>query len=164
MFAHYPRPFGRWRTFPNERVLPMIRQSSATPDGTSAVEADCRGVRQSLRDIPVRVQKTESGGDCAGSEVFALQVLGTDMAPEFNDGDVIIIEPDGLVRDGSYVVAQHDGEWLFRQIRQRGAGWVLVALADGVPERCLLGLEAIRGVVIEKTRPGRRRDRKRYVD
>ena len=116
-----------------------------------------------LRGIPVRA-KPAPGPACAGEEAFALQVLGSDMAPEFVDGDIIVVEPDGLVSDGSYVVARHDGEWLFRKIVRRGAGWALVALAAGVPERSLSGLDAVRGVVIEKTRPGRRRERKRYVD
>lgn len=120
-----------------------------------------------LRAIPVRVETRTPGAaesSCAGEEAFALQVLGDDMAPEFVDGDIIIVEPDGLVRDGSFVVARHEDEWLFRQIRQRDHGWALVALAEGVPERALPGLDAVRGVVIEKTRPGRRRQRKRYVD
>ncbi|HEY5762997.1 MAG TPA: S24 family peptidase [Rhodocyclaceae bacterium] len=118
---------------------------------------------QALRGIPVRAAPAQVSS-CAGEEAFALQVLGSDMAPEFVDGDIIIVEPDGLVSDGSFVVARHDGEWLFRQIVRRDAGWVLVALADGVPEHALSGLDAVRGVIIEKTRPGRRRERKRYVD
>ena len=38
---------------------------------------------------------------CSGGEVFALRVLGHDMAPEFNDGEIIVIEPDGLLKDGA---------------------------------------------------------------
>lgn len=142
----------------------MSRPSSAPRNDVNAPDTGTKKVRQALHDIPVRIRGADAGGACAGSEVFALQVLGGDMAPEFVDGDVIIVEPDGLVRDGSFVVAQHEGEWLFRQIRQREGGWVLVALAEGLPEKLLPGLEAVRGVVIEKTRPGRRRERKRYVD
>jgi SOS-response transcriptional repressor LexA len=142
----------------------MNGPSRARPDLTGDSAAHVPPARQALRDIPVRAVVGEPADSCAGSEVFALQVLGSDMAPEFADGDIIVVEPDGLVRDGSYVVAQHDGEWLFRQIRQRDTGWVMVALAEGLPERPLPGLDAVRGVVIEKTRPGRRRERKRYVD
>jgi Peptidase S24-like len=36
--------------------------------------------------------------DCAGGESFALRVLGHSMAPEFNEGEIIIIEPEGLAR------------------------------------------------------------------
>ena len=38
---------------------------------------------------------------CAGGESFALMVMGHSMAPEFLEGEIIIIEPDGLAQDGS---------------------------------------------------------------
>ena len=44
--------------------------------------------------------------DCAGGESFALMVMGHSMAPEFLEGEIIIIEPEGLVKDGSYVLAR----------------------------------------------------------
>ena len=47
--------------------------------------------------------------DCAGAEVFALQVLGQSMAPEFEEGEIIVIEPEGALRDSSFVLAQLDG-------------------------------------------------------
>ena len=37
--------------------------------------------------------------DCAGAEVFALQVLGQSMAPEFEEGEIIVIEPEGALRE-----------------------------------------------------------------
>ena len=43
---------------------------------------------------------------CSGGESFALRVLGDDMAPEFNEGEIIIIEPDGALKDGFFVLAQ----------------------------------------------------------
>ena len=51
-----------------------------------------------------------SPSDCSGAESFALMVLGDSMAPEFVEGEVIVVEPEGLARDGSFVVAQVDGE------------------------------------------------------
>ncbi len=100
---------------------------------------------------------------CEGAEVFALQVLGQSMAPEFEEGEVIVIEPDGALRDGSFVLAQLDGEWLFRQLRRAGAGWQLQALNPAFAARPLPDLGAVRGVVIQKARPGRRRAVKHYV-
>ena len=38
--------------------------------------------------------------DCSAGESFALMVLGHSMAPEFLEGEIIIIEPDGLAADG----------------------------------------------------------------
>ena len=65
---------------------------------------------------------------CGGGESFALRVLGQSMAPEFAEGEIIIIEPEGLARDGSYVLAWLAEEWIFRQLCRRGERWVLHAL------------------------------------
>lgn len=101
--------------------------------------------------------------DCAGAEVFALQVLGQSMAPEFEEGEVIVIEPEGALRDGSFVLAQLDGEWIFRQLRREGERWALHALNPAFAARPLPDLAAVRGVVIQKSRPGRRRASKSYL-
>jgi len=105
-------------------------------------------------------------GACSGAESFALRVLGDDMAPEFNAGEIIIIEPDGALKDGSFVLAQLAGEWIFRQLRQSGDGWSLHALnparAD-LADLPLPDLAAVRGVIIQKAVPGRRRLSKFYV-
>ena len=100
---------------------------------------------------------------CSGSEVFALRVLGTSMEPEFNEGEIIVIEPGGLLRDGSFVLAQHAGEWIFRQLRQQDERWVLHALNPAFADLPLPDLAAVRGVIIQKALPGRRRASKRYV-
>lgn len=100
---------------------------------------------------------------CSGSEAFALRVLGTSMEPEFMEGEIILIEPDGLLRDGSFVLAQHGGEWIFRQLCQRANGWTLHALNPAFTDRPLPDLAAVRGVIIQKALPGRRRASKRYV-
>ena len=101
--------------------------------------------------------------DCSGAESFALRVVGFSMAPEFNDGEIIIIEPEGLARDGSFVLALHDGEWIFRQLKGDGLRWWLHALDPAWPDLTLPDLSAVRGVVIQKALPGRRRASKRYV-
>jgi DNA polymerase V len=103
-------------------------------------------------------------GGCSGAESFALLVLGDSMAPEFVEGEVIVVEPDGLAVDGSFVVAQVAGEWTFRQLVATGGGWALRALNPAYPETALADLAPVRGVVIQKSRPGRRRAQKRYVD
>ncbi|MBK9682572.1 MAG: S24 family peptidase [Betaproteobacteria bacterium] len=103
---------------------------------------------------------------CSGAESFALRVLGDDMAPEFNEGEIIIIEPDGALKDGSYVLAQVAGEWIFRQLRRGGGGWALHALNPArtdLPVLPLPDLTAVRGVIIQKAVPGRRRLSKFYV-
>jgi DNA polymerase V len=106
----------------------------------------------------------QAGGDCGGGEVFALRVVGHSMAPEFNDGEIIVIEPDGAVRDGSFVLARHAGEWVFRQLLATAdGGWRLHPLDPAWPDLPIAGLEAVHGVVIQKAVPGRRRLTKRYI-
>lgn len=101
--------------------------------------------------------------DCAGDELFALQVIGDSMAPEFQAGEIIVVEPEGLARDGAYVVAWFRDEWIFRQLCRNAAGWTLHALNPAWPDLPLPDLAAVRGVIIQKALPGRRRASKRYI-
>lgn len=102
---------------------------------------------------------------CSGAESFALMVLGDSMAPEFVEGDIIIVEPEGLVVDGSYVMAWLHDEWIFRQIvKDESGGWKLQPLNPKYPSASIADLSGIKGVVIQKSKPGRRKAAKRYVD
>ena len=101
--------------------------------------------------------------DCSGGESFALMVLGHSMAPEFQEGEIVIIEPDGLAKDGSYVLAWHQEEWTFRQLMRSDTGWSLHALNPAFQDQALDSLEAVRGVIIQKALPGRRRASKHYI-
>jgi SOS-response transcriptional repressor LexA len=117
---------------------------------------------QRRRTIPITPAVEEGDGACSGSESFALMVLGDSMAPEFAEGDVIVIEPEGLATDGSYVLAWHGDEWIFRQLVAMGAGWELRPLNPRYPCIGLADLSAVRGVVIQRTTPGKRRSTTRY--
>ena len=101
--------------------------------------------------------------DCAGDELFVLQVIGDSMTPEFQAGEIIVVEPGGLAGDGAYVVAWYRDEWIFRQLRSNAAGWTLHALNPAWPDLPLPDLAAVRGVIIQKALPGRRRASKRYI-
>ncbi len=99
---------------------------------------------------------------CAGSEPFALQVLGDSMEPEFKDGTIVIVEPGVFVNDGSYVVAQHNDEYVLRQLDLQGERWFLRPLNDEYETVEIPGLDAIRGRVIQRS--GRRQsERKSYL-
>jgi SOS-response transcriptional repressor LexA len=103
---------------------------------------------------------------CSGGESFALRVLGDEMQPEFNEGDIIIVEPDGALKDGCFVLAQHDGQWLFRQLARRAEGWCLRALNPARPDLAdvpLADLSPVRGLVIQKAVPGKRKLSKSYL-
>lgn len=101
--------------------------------------------------------------DCAGGESFALMVLGHSMVPEFMEGEIIIIEPEGLAKEGSYVLAWHDQEWTFRQLCQSDSGWILHPLNPAFADTAIPNLDCVRGVIIQKALPGRRRASKHYI-
>lgn len=127
-----------------------------------------------------------AGSDCSGSEPFALRVLGASMAPEFADGDIVIIEPDGPLHDGSFVLlALPDEGWVLRRLHcapdgpagagglvdgdaggatggAAGRGWFVEVLDGSRAPRPLHDLQAIAGVVIQRARPGRRRETRWY--
>ena len=102
-------------------------------------------------------------GGCGGGESFALRVLGQSMTPEFAEGEIIVIEPDGALHDGSFVLAQSAGEWTFRQLARAGDAWLLRALNPAYADQPLPDLKEVHGVVIQKCVPGRRRLTKHYI-
>lgn len=100
---------------------------------------------------------------CSSAEPYALMVLGDSMLPEFEEGEIIIIEPEGLAHDGSYVVAWHKDEYIFRQLVQHGDRWYLKPLNDLYPTDEVPGLEVVKGVVTQKKKPGKRSSMKSYI-
>jgi SOS-response transcriptional repressor LexA len=108
------------------------------------------------------VSESSDLGNCSASEPFALRVIGDDMAPEFRDGHIIVVDPGGRVVSGCYVVAQVAGAMVFRQLIIDGDNWLLRALDTGVDDIPLPnGLDDIVGVISQ--RAGKRRsEHKRY--
>ena len=103
-----------------------------------------------------------SGGGCSELEPYALQVKGDSMMPEFWDGCVIIVEPGGHITSGCFVVADYDGDTVFRQLVVEGERRFLRALNQEYPETEICKPCSIRGVVTQ--RAGRRRaQHKHYV-
>ena len=116
------------------------------------------------RTIPIVPAAPDDEGGCSGAEPFALMVLGASMAPEFVEGEIIVVEPEGLASDGSFVVAELDDGWALRRLSRAGDGWELSTLDPAWPAVAMPDLARVRGVVIQKSRPGRRRSVKRYVE
>lgn len=99
---------------------------------------------------------------CGGSDPFALQVLGDSMAPEFCEGQVIIIEPNGVIKSGCYVFAVYEGEYIFRQLLIEQNRYFLRPLNEQYPTLEIEGLAVVKGVITQ--RAGRqRREHKHYV-
>ncbi|MBI5937727.1 MAG: S24 family peptidase [Betaproteobacteria bacterium] len=122
-------------------------------------------------NIPIRIAPAEPaipGGEeassCASGEPYALMVLGDSMQPEFEEGEIIVIEPEGLAKDGSYVIAWANEEYIFRQLVQHNEGWMLKPLNPLYPNIPIDDpKETVKGVVIMKKKPGKRSEQKSYV-
>ncbi|MDM8567174.1 S24 family peptidase [Candidatus Halobeggiatoa sp. HSG11] len=97
-----------------------------------------------------------------GKEPFALRVLGDSMLPEFKEGHIIIIEPDGVVENGSYVLAMHDEEYIFRQLVIDNEKLFLKPLNSNYPTLEIADFEAVKGVITQRAGT-RRKEHKKYV-
>lgn len=85
------------------------------------------------------------------------------MAPEFEKGCVIIIDPTGLATDGAFVLAEIGDEFLFRRLAIRNARASLHALNPAYdPVELEHGLQAVKGVIVQRA-GRRRRYHKRYA-
>jgi SOS-response transcriptional repressor LexA len=99
----------------------------------------------------------------------ALRVLGSSMLPKFQDGDIVVIDPDVQPVPGDFVVANVAQEFeIFRMFRplpgrrhagRAGAAFELVALDEGVlPLRSDVHSLRIVGTVVECRRSFAQRD------
>ncbi len=109
-------------------------------------------------------EEATSGSSCSGKDMVALMVLGDSMEPEFVEGDILVIEPDAPVTDGSFVIGWANEEFIFRQLKRNDQGdWLLHALNPAYPDVAISGLDSIKGVVTHKKKPGSRKSVKYYV-
>jgi DNA polymerase V len=99
---------------------------------------------------------------CATSEPFALRVLGNSMEPEFVEGHIITIEPDGVLKNGSYVFAVYEEEYIFRQLLIENGRYFLKPSNKEYPTLEIAELSAIKGVITQRS-GSRRKEHKRYV-
>lgn len=115
---------------------------------------------------PMRPPETEAPidlGNCSEAEPYALMVLGDSMQPEFMHGEIIVIEPEGLAHDGSFVIADANGELIFRQLVQHPEGWMLKPVNPLYPNIPLDDLTPVKGVIVLKKIPGKRKEAKHYA-
>ena len=101
------------------------------------------------------------GSGCEASEPFALRVLGDSMSPEFPDGSIIIIDPANEAHDGNYVIAEVEGEFIFRQLCIEEGKYLIKALNPGYPTLDITDKPNIKGIVTQRAGT-RRKHRKHY--
>jgi len=118
-------------------------------------------------DIPVRPAPRDMEDTlvsaCATGEPYALMVLGDSMLPEFQEGWIIVVEPEGVASDGAYVVAEVNNEYVFRQLVQHPEGWMLKPLNPLYPNIPIDTVKSVvKGVVVMQRHPRSRKTAKFY--
>jgi SOS-response transcriptional repressor LexA len=112
------------------------------------------------------MSKPEEGSSAAGldgseisEELFALRILGASMAPKFEEGDVVIIDPSIQPRLDDYVAAKIGGlgscfrRYVQRQDERGEAVFGLAALAPELPAIWADGANiSILGTMVEHRR------------
>ena len=116
------------------------------------------------KTIPIQPLNNEAdSGGCSSDEPYALMVLDDKMEPEFQHGDIIVCEPEGVAQDGSFIIAKIGTEYYFRQLKISGEHWQITALNPTYPPIDLQGPEDVVAVVVLKKKPGRRKEQKSYA-
>lgn len=83
------------------------------------------------------------------SNVFAVQVHGESMSPEFHQGETILIDPDFNVNHDYFVLALVNEDVVLRKLIREAGRWLLVAQDSRHPIEAI-ELNNIIGVVVEK--------------
>jgi len=106
----------------------------------------------------------QMSGGCGAAEPFALQVVDNSMEPEFKKDCIIIIDPTGVARHGSFVMAMVESGYIFRQLVQEEDKYYLQPLhEDYIHEKRIIDFNSIEGVIVQQSGPkGKRKDRKHY--
>ena len=83
------------------------------------------------------------------------------MSPEFEEGEIVVIEPGAYCEDGSYVIALHEEEYIFRRLSVKEDKLLLHPVNPSYPDIELSDRLAIKGKVVSKA--GQDRQRKSYL-
>jgi phage repressor protein C with HTH and peptisase S24 domain len=97
-------------------------------------------------------------------EAYALRVIGDSMSPEFEDGNIIIVDPAFPLLDGVFAVIENNGEVLFGQYFKgspENGACRIEYLKPGL-EPVILGENFQKKGVITQRNTRRRKDAKRY--
>jgi len=116
------------------------------------------GIWMGISDIfyPGEADEWVSVVSPVGENSFALRVHGDSMSPEFNPGDIIVVDPDKLPENGSYVVAKietdsQNGEATFKQFVRDADRVYLKPLNRQYPVMDMTGVKfKIVGKVVQK--------------
>ena len=91
-----------------------------------------------------------------GPGTFAVKVRGVSMEPKFSDGDIIFVDPSATATHGRRVIAEVDGETVFRELVLDGSRRFLTMLNGNFPGNRFVELgpeDRIIGVIVGKWVP-----------
>lgn len=74
--------------------------------------------------------------DARGMNIFALRVKGDSMEPEFNEGEIIVINPHVEAKPGDFIIAKNEdkNEATFKQLKKYGETIILHPLNPKYPD------------------------------
>jgi len=75
------------------------------------------------------------------------------MDPRFKEGDIIVVDPDGQVDPGNFVIVRdQEGEVVFKELKRYGRTWVLHSLNPKSPDIEVGGIARLKlvGKVVRK--------------
>ena len=150
-------------------VLPRHEQTVAAEERAVIEEAD-RGLRRRSQGrwlrLPVRSQASAGGGSPpdvrtvafevlngeVGHQLEAVEVVGECLEDELRKGEVVVVDLDGSPLPGDIVLAEHEGEWIFKIVERRGEQLFLVAHSGRPALRVDGERTSILGVALEASR------------
>jgi transcriptional regulator with XRE-family HTH domain len=157
-----------------ERLLAVAGYGPAAPatdrEERVVIEEADRGLRRRSQGrwlrLPVRSQASAGGGsppdvrtvafEVLGGEVGhqfeAVEVVGECLEDELRRGEVVVVDLDGSPLPGDIVLAEHEGEWIFKIVERRGEELFLVAHNDRPALRVDGERTRILGVALEASR------------
>ena len=91
------------------------------------------------------------GGE-VGHQFEAVEVVGECLEDELRKGEVVVVDLDGSPLPGDIVLAEHEGEWIFKIVERRGDELFLVAHNDRPALRVDGERTRILGVALEASR------------
>lgn len=112
-----------WLEYGGTEIQPAPQMSNVTPVELppripliNSVQAGGWGQLIDLSQIEDEIEWVHSSRP-ARRHTFALRVQGDSMMPMFQDGSIVIVEPDEILKHGSYVIAKcnNDTEVTFKQ-------------------------------------------------
>ena len=98
---------------------------------------------------------------CESDALFSLQVLDDSMEPEFPTGCIIVIDPAGTVKNGAFVLANPNEEFIFRQLIIQEDRYYLKPMRTSYEDMEIPSLNLIKGVIVQRAGK-RRKDHKHY--